>query len=175
MHLNHTMNVIIEAEPYLSQACKFREIHQRAQEKWQEFQDKYGAYAIAPNGAGLFFSEKSPEGWTKLEGRHGFSRPRSGTDADVEISELPRFPKAWDVFGDSLLFDLEFELNGKRNSVAISELWDGPEIGWNNKNVFCALIPNPIDAILEIKSKHPDALIMGGAEEWQLPGGLRRI
>lgn len=175
MHLNHTMDVIIEGEPYLSKAERFRKTCQFALEKWNEFQIKYGAYAVAPGGTGLFFDDKSPEGWTKPEGRHRFSRPRPGSDADEEISALPRFPKAWDVFGDDLIFDLEFEVKGERHSVSVSELWEGPEINWNMNNALYARIPNPIEAISEIKKKYPTAIIFNEAEEWRLPKGLRVV
>lgn len=175
MHLNHTVDVIIEGEPFLSKANEFKRSSQLALDKWNEFRDEYGGYAIAPGGTGLFFDDKSPEGWTKREGRHGFSRPKRGTEAYDEISALPRFPKAWDVFGDSLIFDLEYEVNGDRHSVAISELWDGPEIEWDAHNALYARIPNPIDAISEIKAKYPTAIILEGVDAWQLPEGLKRV
>lgn len=175
MHLNHTMDVVIEGEPFLSKAVEFRRTSQIALDKWNEFREKYGAYAIAPGGNGLFFDEKSPEGWTKREGRHGFSRPKRGTEAFEEINALPRFPKAWDVFGESLIFDVNYELDGKRQSIVVSELWDGPEIEWNTHDALYARIPNPIDAIKELKAKYPKAVILDGIESWRIPQGLTRI
>lgn len=175
MHLNHIVDVIIEGEPFLSKANEFKRSSQFALEKWNEFREEYGAYAIAPGGTGLFFDGKSPEGWTKREGRHGFSRPKRGIEAYAEISALPRFPKAWDVFGDSLIFDLNYELNGKQHSAFVSELWDGPEIEWNGSNVLYARIPNPVDAIAEIKAKYPEAAILDGVDVWKIPEGLRKV
>jgi len=174
MHLNHKMIVVIEDEPFITKAFDFREHLQYATEAWEDFRDQYGAYSYSPNGAGLYFNGDSPEGWTKIEGRHGFAKPKRDTQAFDELSDLPSIPKAWDVFGESLIYDISYELDGQTHCVFISDLWDGPVVDWGPDGLH-AVIPNPSAAVHELKTKFPEAVIIGNAETWTLPKGLRQV
>jgi len=174
MHLNHKMIVVIEDEPFITKAFDFREYLHFVTEAWEAFRDEYGAYSYSPNGAGLYFNGNSPEGWTKCEGRHGFAKPKRDTEAFETLNALPHIPKAWDVFGESLIYDITYEVDGEKHCVFISDLWDGPIVDWGPEGLY-ASIPDLNTAVQELKAQFPDAIILGDAENWSLPRGLRKV
>lgn len=174
MQLSHTKLVLVSGEPFLSKVIEYVQDFERTSELWNNFRDKYEAYAISPNGFGLYFSGASPSGWTRPEGNLGFARPKDGTDAMAEVKAIPRLKKTWSIFGDSLIYELRYRLDGIDRCSSVSELWDGPEV-YRRNDKFYALIPDPVKAAAEIKRKYPSVIIDGEPEKWQIPEGLSKI
>lgn len=173
---DEAMGVIIEGEPFLSRVRKYREEQRAAKIAWSEFALARGASRYHPGSIGLCFDGKQPEGWTKPKGKNGFSAPKAKDHPDiVAMKALPGFPKATEIFGDAVVYDLSYSSpGGGWGTGAIGWFFNGPRIGWAGDTHF-AWIPDARRAVREHLAIHPDDKITNGADKWSLPPGLREV
>lgn len=170
--LENTIYVDVVGEPFLSRAQAHKAKYEAAMSQWQEFVGNYGALGVAPGCNGLIFENNAPdEDWTRIVARSGFSRPKPGTLPYYQMQMLPGIPKAWDVFGDQLLYEIPFDVAGQERVFPVCELWDGPQLIWDDE-VILALIPDPKSSAEQIMLRFPNAKILNCAETWSIPEGL---
>jgi hypothetical protein len=166
--------ILIEGEPFLSNARKYRDEQEACHKAWRAFAQAKNAVAIAGGLSGLIFSGKAPDGWKKPN-RKGWSRPVKGHPDEMVMDALPKEPRSYDVFGKVLCFDLNYRgPNGDRGFGHIGGFFFGPRMGWAGETFF-AVIPDAKKAADDHLSKHPDHIITSGADKWVLPDGLIRI
>ena len=90
---------------------------------------------------------------------------------------LPEAPRASDVFGKSLIFDLRYEGG---DVVSGGQAIGSPfflltaEIGWVGDTIF-ALIPHARRAADRFLERNPGYRITNGCDTWEIPDGLREI
>lgn len=173
--MKHEMYVKIVGEPFLSKARAYRDDLQACADKWRSFMDEMGASGVPHCLGGLNFDGAAPKGWTKPTRKNGFSRPKDGHPDNERIAALPKRPRTYEVFGDSIINDLSYKgQNGDRGSGGILFYWDGPWVGWAG-DTFMACIPDAKAASDAHLAEHPDHEITSGADKWVLPQGLEQI
>lgn len=171
---DYEMYVRIDGEPFLSRAHKYRDDLNACRAVWRAFAQEKGAVSIPGGLSGLIFSGVAPDGWKKPN-RKGWSRPVKGHPDEAIIDALPKEPRSYDVFGDTLCFDLNYKgQNGDCGYGGIGGFFFGPRIGWAG-DTFFAVIPNAKKAADEHLARHPDHVITSGADKWTLPSGLTKI
>lgn len=173
MESKFNMYVRIEGEPFLSKAIAYRDEMHRVRKAIWEFARARSASEVPGSLTGLIFKggKMPPEGWTKPD-RKGFSKPKKDHPDIAAMKALPRLPKTFDVFGDTLIYDLKHEgPDGSWGFGAIGWFFDGPHIGWAD-DTFIATIPNAKAAAAEYLANHPNEKITNGADQWTLPAGL---
>lgn len=171
----HATYVVIEGEPFLSRARKWIAETKAYQEAWSAFAESRGATGWTMGGGALCFAKgKPPLGWTKPMGRHDAAHPKKGHPDLEAMKSLPNRPSTWPVFGDAVLYDLSYKGPGTNGSGLIGTFYFGPVIGWAGETIIGG-IPDARAAAADHLAAHPDHIITNGADQWEIPQGLRRI
>lgn len=171
----YRMYVRIVGEPFLSRVKDYRAKMDKCVAAWREFANERGAASIPGGLSGLNFSGKAPDGWTKPQRKHGWSRPKDGHPDAAIMAALPQKPSSYDALGDAIIDDLRHEgPNGSWGVGAIGHLFEGPIIGWAGDTYF-AVIPDAKKAADDHLAAHPNHKITNGADKWTLPPGLVHI
>lgn len=177
--MSNTMIVRIVGEPFLGRAMKYREEYAACCETWNRFRESVGATECRANGAFKFPGEPEVR---RSEWRHSKYSPgrdwwcaRKDTALLLEIMKLPPMPETRPIFGDAIIEDYHYEVDGENwGGGAVASGLFGPKIGWAG-DVFVCVIPDPLAAVKEECEAHPNAVFRGDIEGWTLAEGLVQI
>lgn len=175
----HETFVRIEGEPFLSRAKAYREAREAWAHAWSAYAKRKGARSFAGTGRHLGFKTGAqPNGWTKPQGKHGWSHPKKGQADEAEIQSMRQMwpePDAGAVYGDAVLRVFQYETpDGRHGSFSIGSFGmviNGPWVGWIG-DVYVGHVPDAEAAVRAHREKNPECIVREPAAIWKMPDGL---